>query len=41
MGAERSLDVIIPRLGDMVDMAARRPLDRWWEPLMSTADNSD
>ena len=41
MGAERGLDVIIPRLGDIVDMAARRPLDRWWEPLMSTADNSD
>jgi L-ascorbate metabolism protein UlaG (beta-lactamase superfamily) len=41
IGIELGLDVIIPRLGDMVDIAARRHRDRWWKPLMGTADDSD
>ena len=40
MGAERGLDVIIPRLGALVDMSARRPPDRWWEPLVSKKKDS-
>ena len=40
MGAERGLDVIIPRLGALVDMSARQAPDRWWEPLVSKKKDS-
>jgi L-ascorbate metabolism protein UlaG (beta-lactamase superfamily) len=35
LGAERGLDVIIPRLGDMIDLSKRKPADKWWEPMIT------
>lgn len=35
LGAERGLDVIIPRLGAMIDLSKRKPADKWWEPMIT------
>ena len=38
MGRKRGQDVIIPRLGEIVDMSARQPLNKWWEALITGHD---